>query len=70
MKYDYRHAAIDVLTEFAEDFPGMSLGDILYSSLLEKHLGNKIINIKDFRNISDKNLYESFEKAKNYEKED
>jgi hypothetical protein len=61
---DYRHAAIDTLTEFAQDFPNMTLGEILYSSFRGKVLGKNIEKVSDLTEINDKAFYEAIEKAK------
>ncbi|MCB1711374.1 MAG: hypothetical protein KDH96_02480 [Candidatus Riesia sp.] len=61
---DYRHTAIDTLTEFAEEHPNMTLGEILYSSLRQKYTGIEINNVSCLMSIDDKTFYESIEKAK------
>lgn len=66
---DYRHTSIDTLTEFAEEFPQMTLGDILYSFLREGILGKKIESITDIRSLGDREIYIAIDKAKKYETE-
>lgn len=66
---DHRHAAIDTLTEFAEQFPNMTLGEIMYSWLRENNLGFKIEKPSDFIGIPDKQLYGAVEKAMKDERE-
>ncbi len=66
---DYRHTAIDTLTEFAEEHPNMTLGEILFSSLAPKFIGVDIKERSKLLEIGDKKLYESIEKAKKYEHE-
>lgn len=66
---DYRHTAIDTLTDFAEEHPNMTFGDMLYSALLPRFIGFKLKNTKELRKITDKNFYEAIEKAKKYEHE-
>ena len=68
---DYRHTAIDTLTDFAEKFSGkedepkMSFGDILYSITRNQLTGLDIPNgeLRKFRDISDNQWYEIIEKA-------
>ena len=66
---DYRHTAIDTLTEFAEEQPNLSLGEILYSSLRSKFTGVKLENLSSLISIDDKTFYEAIERAKKDEQE-
>lgn len=66
---DYRHIAISTLTEFAEEHPNMTMGDIMYSVFREKNLGKKFKSVSDFRDLDDREIYTAIEKAKSYESE-
>lgn len=79
MKADFRHIAIDTLTDFAEQNKEMSLGDILYSSLrnsltglnqqTEKGEDISIKGLHNLRRLSDKQIYDAIEKAMKDERE-
>lgn len=69
---DYRHAAIDTLTDFAEEFSGknegierMSFGEILYSFMRNSSTGLElpIDELKKVRDISDEDWYKKIEKT-------
>ena len=69
---DYRHAAIDTLTDFAEEFSGknegidkMSFGDILYSFMRNSSTGLELptAELNKVRDISDEDWYKIIEKA-------
>lgn len=66
---DYRHITISVLTEFAEEHPEMTMGEVLYSIFREGNLGKEIESISDFRKLDDREIYTATEKAKLYESE-
>ena len=68
---DYRHGAIDTLTDFAEKFSGkegspkMTFGDMLYSITRNQLTGLDIPSSEliKFREISDESWYKITEKA-------
>lgn len=60
---DYRHIAIDTLTDFAKEMPEMTLGEILYSCFRESITGRKLTEPKDFMEMGDKEIYIAIEKA-------
>jgi hypothetical protein len=75
---DYRHAAIDTLTDFAEEFSGkneginkMSFGDILYSFMRNSSTGLElpIKELNKVRDISDESWYKIVEEAFKNEQE-
>jgi len=68
---DYRHSAIDTLTDFAQEHDDMSFGDILYSFMRNSSTGLEIPNteLRKIRDISDKDWYEIIEKAKKNERQ-
>ena len=76
---DYRHTAIDTLTDYAQEFSGdvegverMSFGDILYSFLRNSSTGLNLPTeeLKKIREISDEDWYSKIEKAYKYEREE
>jgi hypothetical protein len=69
---DYRHLAIDTLTDFAEEHRDMSFGDILYSCVRNSSTGLDIPTeeIKKLRSIPDEEWYKIIEKAKKNEREE
>ena len=66
---DYRHVAIDTLSEFAEEQPSMTLGEMIYSTLRENNFGRDIGSIKNIKELGDKEIYLAVDKAKRYERE-
>ena len=66
---DYRHSAIDTLTDFAQEQENMSFGEILYSCTRNTLTGLDIKDLTKLTSISDKQWYEIIEKAKKDERE-
>lgn len=64
---NFKKIAIRTISEFTDEIPEMSLGEILYSIVREQNSGIK--ELKDLRNISDEGIYTIIEKAKKFEKE-
>lgn len=72
---DYRYTAINTLTQYAEEFPEMSFGEMLYTFLKKSNLeedvkmGTEMREILLSKKISDKQFYQSIEKALKDERE-
>lgn len=64
---NFKKIAIRTISEFADEMPEMSLGDILYSIMRLPNSGIK--DLKDLRSMSDEEIYTIVEKAKKFEKE-
>lgn len=64
---NFKKIAIRTISEFADESPEMSLGDILYSIIRTPNSGIK--DLKDLRDMSDEKIYSIVEKAKKFEKE-
>ena len=69
---DYRHTTIDTLTDFAEQHPNLTFGEIMFSFLRESSSGLDIpVNeLKKLKEVSDKDWYAIVENAKKYEVEE
>lgn len=76
MQAEFKYIAIDTLTDMAKDQDTqpetkekMTLGDMLYSILRESNSGIEIDikQLRKLRDISDKEYYEIFEKARKNE---
>ena len=66
---NYRHISKDAMTDFSNNFPEMSLGEIMYSILREVNTGKKIGSISELLEIDDKSMYLAIEKAVRDERE-
>lgn len=64
---DYRHIAIDTLTEIAKENPEMSFGDILYTITRSKLTGLDTQGGSNYRQLSDVEWYGIVERAKKEE---
>jgi len=64
---NYKKIAVRTISEFIDESPEMSMGEVLYSILRRSNSG--IQDIKDLRSISDEKIYSIIEKAKKFEKE-
>lgn len=64
---NFKKIAVRTITEFVDESPELSLGDILYSIIRTHNSGIK--DLKDLRDMSDEKIYSIVEKAKQFEKE-
>lgn len=64
---NFKKIAVRTISEFVDESPEMSLGDILYSIIRIPNSGIK--DLKDLRNMSDEEVYSIIEKAKKFERE-
>lgn len=64
---NFKKIAIRTISEFVDEMPEMSLGDILYSIMRSPNSGIK--DLKDLRSMSDEEIYTIVEKAKKFERE-
>lgn len=64
---NFKKIAVRTVSEFVDESPEMSLGDILYSIVRTPNSGIK--ELKDLRDMSDEQIYSIIEKAKKFERE-
>ena len=64
---NFKKIAVRTITEFVDESPELSLGDILYSIIRTQNSG--IRDLKDLRDMADEKIYSIIEKAKQFEKE-
>ena len=66
---DYRHIALEVLSDMAEEFPDMSFGEMLYTIVKNSANNLGLKNTHILTQICDEDWYKICEKQYKFEKE-